>query len=61
MSLQSARLLASVGEPKARHGPFVAHGTNQEPGRPSVCGLLMFVPLHPGEWHIEGASDMFPE
>ena len=32
MSLQSAGLLASVGEPRARRGTFVAHGENQEPG-----------------------------
>lgn len=58
MSLQSARLLGSVGEPEARHGMIVAHGVNQEPGRPSVCGLLVFVPLHPGEWRIGGAPDV---
>ena len=32
MSLQSTGLLASVGEPRARRGTFVAHGENQEPG-----------------------------
>ena len=52
-------LLASVGETKARRGMFTVHGGNKEPGLPTVCVLLVFVPLHLGQWHIGGASYIF--
>lgn len=40
----SARLLASVGEPGQKTWDDCGSWCEPEPGRPSVCGLPVFVP-----------------